>query len=216
VDAVKQALGCKVRIKPDSSAARASRGMGRAIGEAVSALFADPAVEFVIAGEEDIVVSDDALEYFAWAAERFADDKQVLLVNGHDEGGQGWDKPGIGALNGDADQYAARLNQVFNPWCWGTWRDRWNRVLKPQWDWECDSGGTLDSGHDWQVATRIIPRGGYLCVTPDASRSQNIGKDGGWAADPAKFESTLSAAFREHREPGNYVLLAEDAEQAVA
>jgi hypothetical protein len=205
VDAAKRALGCKVRIKPDSAAARAANGMGYAIAEAVTALFDNnPSVQFVIAGEEDIVVSDDVLEYFSWAAGRFADDRRVLLVNGHDEGGQGWDKPGAGALNGDADQYGSRLNQVFNPWCWGTWRDRWTRVLRPQWDWGCDSGGMLDSGHDWHIATRIIPRGGWLCVTPEASRSQNIGQHGGWAADPANFEATLSAAFREHREPGEY------------
>lgn len=214
IESLKRPMGHKVRIKPDSSAARAARGMGRAVGEAVSALFADPGCSFVIAGEEDVIVSDDVLEYFAWAASEFAGDPRVLLVNGHDEGGQGWDRPGIGALNGSADQYASRLNRAFNPWCWGTWADRWNRILKPQWDWECDSGGQLDSGHDWQIATRIIPRGGFLCVTPDASRSQNIGRDGGWAADPAKFEGTLSAAFREHREPGDYLLLGEGTEHA--
>lgn len=203
--------GCPVRIHPDSTAARRSNGMGRAIAECVSGIFAaNPEVEFIVMGEEDVVVSDDVLEEMLWGARRFADDKQVLLVNGHDEGGQGWNEPGIGALNGDADQWAMRLNQSFNPWCWGTWRDRWTEVLEVGWDYECSSGGLLDSGHDHMIARRIIPRGNFLCLTPDASRSQNIGKFGGWAADPAKFESTQSASFRTHREPGEYVLLAVD------
>jgi len=202
---------CHWLIKPDSTAARASNGMARAIAECVTAMFADPQVDFVVMGEEDVIVSDDVLELMAWGAGRFRDDKRVLAVNGHDEGGQGWCVPGIGALNGDADQWAIRLNQSFNPWCWGTWRDRWFDVLEPAWDYEVNSGGAMDSGHDHHLARRVIPNGGYLCVTPDASRSQNIGQYGGWAADPAKFGETQSASFRQERGPGEYRLVTAEA-----
>src|SRR6266702_3748765 len=59
-----------VMVRPD---AVPNMGMHRAIGEMGSILFThepdwflEPA--FVIFGEEDVVVSDDVLEYFAWAA----------------------------------------------------------------------------------------------------------------------------------------------------
>jgi hypothetical protein len=208
VDAAKRPLGCKVRIKPDSSAARASRGMGRAIGEAVSALFADPAVEFVVCGEEDVAVSSDTLEYMAWAASEFRHNPRVLAVCAHTTAGQAWDAPQAGpGEDPDANPSEVRLIPSFNPWVWGVWRDRWERVMRPSWDWEVDSGGLTTSGYDWNLATRIIPQGEYVCAFPAASRSQNIGRDGGWAADPAQFEATQSASFKEHHEPVNYELL---------
>ena len=96
---------------------------------------------------------------------------------------------------------------------WGTWRDRWEQVIRPRWDLECDSGGPADSGWDWNIATRIIPQGGYVCAVPDASRSQNIGRYGGWAADPADFPNTQAASFRAERAEVTY-RLEEAAEQA--
>ena len=118
-------LGKRGRVKVDSAAARTSRGMGRAIGEAGNHVFADPAVEFVVFGEEDVAVSSDVLEYMAWARREFAEDERVLCACAHSVGGQGWDEPGIGLRGADADQEAVRLLPYFNPWVWGTWRDRW-------------------------------------------------------------------------------------------
>lgn len=208
IDAARRPLGCKVRVKPDSSAARAARGMGRAIGEAVSAAFGDPSVEFVIAGEEDVAVSSDTLEYFAWAAEEFRPYPKVLAVCAHSIGGQGWDIPGIGQQEDpDADPEAVRLLPYFNPWIWGVWRDRWERVMRPSWDWNCDTAtrpdGT-DGGYDWHLAARIIPQGSYTCAVPLASRSQNIGKEDGWAARPEQFEATQAASFKADRGPCDY------------
>jgi hypothetical protein len=215
VEAAKRALGCPVRIKPDSSAARASRGMGRAIAEAISARFADPQVRYVVAAEEDVAVSSDAIEYMAWAASEFASDSRVLAVCAHTPAGQGWDEPGAGLReNPDADPDVVQLLPYFNPWVWGVWRDRWERVLRPRWDFECDSGGPMDSGYDHHVHRRIIPAGGYVCAVPLASRSQNIGRDGGWAADPAQFEATQSASFKAEREPCAYRIAAEKAQAA--
>lgn len=209
-----------LRVKLDSSAARAARGMGRAIGEAVSAAFADPGCEFAVCGEEDVIVSSDVLEYMSWAASEFRDDPRVLTVCAHTPSGQGWDIPGAGLREDpDADPEAVQLIPYFNPWVWGVWRDRWERVIRPRWDWQCDTAtrpdGT-DAGYDWHLATRIIPQGGYVCAVPVASRSQNIGRDGGWAADPAQFDATQSASFKPEREPCAYELIAEAEQRAVA
>jgi hypothetical protein len=206
-------LGRRARVKMDSAAARASNGMHRAIAEAGNHVLADPAVEFAVFSEEDIVVSSDVLEYMEWARETFAGDEHVLCACAHSVGGQAWDQAGIGALGVDADQEAVQLIPYFNPWTWGTWRDRWEKTLAPTWDLECRSGGVMDSGFDHNIHRRVIPQGGFTCAVPDASRSQNIGRYGGWAARPEDYESTLAASFWRGREPVTY-RLREASEQA--
>lgn len=181
-------------------------GMHWAIGAMFDSLFGPHGhkteSEFVIATEEDVVVSDDVIEYFQWAKETFADDQRVLLVNAHSIGGQGWDLH-LPVQDGDANQQAVRLLPYFNAWCWGTWRDRWP-ALREQWDWDCTSGHATGgySGWDWNIASRIIPQGNWLCVTPDASRSQNIGRMEGWASSPWSWGFSQAQSFRPHREPG--------------
>ena len=207
-------LGLRARVKIDSAAARASRGMGRAIGEAAVHVLADPAVEFLVFGEEDIIVSSDVLEYFAWARGTFAGDGRVLCVLAHSVGGAGYDEPGACLRDGDADQEAVKLLPYFNGWCWGVWRDRWEKVLGSTWDWDCNSGSRgYDSGYDWNLQARVIPQGGYVCVVPDASRSQNIGRSGGWAAQEVDFPGTQAASFRPDRRAVAY-RLREASEQA--
>ena len=191
------------RLWLDSDRAAASNGMHRAIAEGATRVFAALKPDFLIFGEEDVVVSSDMLKYMAWAAEKFKDDERVLLVNGHSRGGQGWD-PHEPAQDADADQEAVRLEPYMNAWVWGTWADRWEKILEPQWDYECDSGGPMDSGYDWQIATRIIPQGNYLAVVPDASRSQNVGREGGWASSDWSFSFSQAQSFRSNRESPIY------------
>jgi hypothetical protein len=215
IDAFRQAsgLGSRLRVKVDSDAARRSNGMHRAIGEAANHVLADPAVQFLVFGEEDIVVSDDTLEYMTWAGRQFAADRSVLTACAHNVGGQGWDRREP-ADDAGADQESVRLLPYFNAWCWGTWRDRWEQVLESRWDWDCNSGGAMDSGYDWNVATRIIPQGGYVCAVPDASRSQNIGQHGGWASNAETWAFSQAQSFRPHRDPVTYRLEGEAREPA--
>jgi hypothetical protein len=171
-----------------------------AVRQAGREAFRDPRVEFVVFGEEDVVVSDDVLEYMAVAAGLYQDDSSVLAVCAHSPGGQGWD-PHEPAKDDAADQEAFRLLPYFNAWCWGTWRNRWESVLEPEWDADCTSGGPGDSGYDWNIHARVLPRHDAVCVVPDASRSQNIGRDGGIYSTPATFEFSQARSFRDHREP---------------
>lgn len=197
------------RIWLDSDRAAASNGMHRAIAECASRVFTALRPDFLIFGEEDVVVSSDMLKYMAWAAEKFKDDERVLLVNGHSRGGQGWD-PHEPAQDADADQEAVRLEPYMNAWVWGTWADRWEKILEPNWDFECNSGGAMDSGYDWHIATRIIPQGNFLAVVPEASRSQNIGREGGWASSDWSFSFSQAQSFREKRDNINYNLVLEN------
>ena len=190
-------------VWPDSPQAAASNGMHRAIAEATSRAFREFNADFMILSEEDLQVSSDVLAYFRWAAETFQHDERVLAVCSHSPGGQGWD-PHEPAQDADADQETVRVVPYFNAWCWGTWRDRWTQVLEPKWDRECDSGGALDSGWDWHIATRILPAGNFLCAVPDASRSQNIGKDDGWSSTPQSWAFSQAQSFRETRDSPSY------------
>jgi len=172
-------------------------GLHAAIADGITACFADEA-DFVVASEEDVLVSDDVLEYMRWAAAEFRDNAAVLAVLAHSRGGQGWD-PHEPAQDAAASQTAFSLQPYFNAWCWGTWRDRWEKILEPSWDRTCTSGDALTSGYDWNLAARVIPQGGYLCVVPEASRSQNIGRLEGWASSEWSFSFSQAQSFREHR-----------------
>jgi len=196
-------------VMMQSDAAIRGNGPHRAIAEAASAVFADPAVKFLVFGEEDVMVSGDVLSYMRWAAARFAGDAGVLAVLAHSAGGQGWDRQEP-ADDADASQDTARLLPYFNPWCWGTWRDRWEQILEPEWDWDCTSGGVMDSGYDWNIHSRVLPRHKMTCVVPDASRSQNIGQFEGWASRPEHFPVMQAASFRRERGPVEYRLVCGD------
>jgi hypothetical protein len=160
--------------------------------------FEDPKVDFVFMAEEDILVADDVLEYIGWAHEEFADDKEVLVVNAHSRCGQGWDGPDV-KDDPDADPAIVRLMPYFNQWGWGTWRDRFEGVLLPQWDYDGTSGTAMQSGHDWNIHLRSMR--GHVAVTPDASRTQHIGDKEAWAANEYTLSWSKAASFRRSREP---------------
>jgi hypothetical protein len=190
----------------DTPEASVAVGVNRALGEAAIRAFVSSPCKFTVFGEEDVVVSDDVLEYMRWAAHRFEQDRQVVIACAHNRGGCGWDthEP---PRDADADQAAVRLLPYFNPWCWGTWQDRWHDVLRPWWDWDCNSGGRNDSGYDWNIQKRILPRVGGLCTVPDAARSQTIGRYEGWASNEYSWSFSQSQSFREIRGSTNYRLV---------
>jgi hypothetical protein len=196
IDRMRPRFGVPLEILDQSDRAMSVNGPHTAIAEAASHVFASDDADFLVLGEEDVMVSSDVLHYMAWAAERFAEDQQVLAVLAHSRCGQGWDGPGV-TDDPDADPAAARLLPYFNPWCFGTWRDRWEKILEPEWDYECNLGGPTTSGYDWTIQTQVIPRHDLLCVVPDASRSQNIGQHEGWATSPYSWAYSQARSFRE-------------------
>jgi len=207
-----------LEVLPQAHRAVLSNGPHRAIGEAISAIFRDdPGIGFVVSGEEDVAVSDDVLAYMAWARDQFAGMPDVLAALAHNRHGQAWDNPPP-PQDPAADPRNIRLVPYFNPWIWGTWRERWEHFLEPHWDWECDSGGPMDSGYDWNVQLRILPEYGMRCLVPDASRSQNTGQHEGWAgsSDPAWFAQTQTATFRARRGKVAYRLVTDESVPPVA
>lgn len=160
--------------------------------ESMSYGFGQYGVKFCLIADDDMLVSDDVLEYFQWAASEFEDDKSVAAVCAHTP------EP----APADADEAAIELLPRYRCWVWGVWKDRWEDVLLPTWDGTYSSGEP--AGYDWNLDLRVIPGRGLTCVFPKASRSQNIGKFEGVHASPGEFAKTANQSFREKREPVSY------------
>lgn len=144
--------------------------------------------DFVILAEDDMVVSPDVLEWFAWA-QCYQADPGVLAVTAY----QRLERPGGLAGSGDAewDYHGAHF------WVWGTWRDRWENVLRDDWDFTYteNGGGPLQRGWDWRIRNLYILGRGMRVIAPSLSRVQHIGKYGGTHCTPDQFEGLLSACY---------------------
>jgi len=152
--------------------------------------------EYVVLAEDDVIVSRDVLAYHAWAAERCLSLADVLAVCSHTLDG------------GPGEEYDAGFLPQFSPLVWGTWTDRWDRVIEPTWDHDYSSGpgGRVQAGWDWELQRQLQQRG-MTTVTPYRSRSMHIGQHGGAHCTPEMYQATVSRCFDPDREPGDYCLI---------
>jgi hypothetical protein len=123
---------------------------------AVTAGFATGA-RFVIAAEDDVLVSADLLEYMAAMAVAYEHDKSVLAITAWQE-----------APPGPLDE-VQRTIWFYGGACWGMWRDRWDEV-RGNWP----PSGTGYDGYLWTLAQAS----GRHCIQPAATRCKNIGEYG--------------------------------------
>lgn len=148
--------------------------------------------DFVVCAEDDDTVSSDILEYFKAAYELFNTD-EVLGVSGYNS--EALDNPDAASL---------MIRQYWGGLVWGTWRTSWYEHLRDTWDHDYStfngSPGN-QSGFDWNINTRIIPRLGLGCVIPEVSRVHHIGRVGTHIT-PDQFETARSTGFQLHRTPG--------------
>lgn len=150
--------------------------------------------DFVLRGEDDLLVSDDVLEYFEWAAETYKDDKEIAAAVGYT--GAPLDREKDGDVHRDPG---------FGPWVWGTWYDRWDEYIRDTWDHDYSTYNErpgIQAGWDWNLNTRVLPGLSKKCIYPAQSRVQNIGVVGvhGTAQNFVQSES-----FVPHRDPVSYV-----------
>lgn len=150
----------------------------------------DPGVNpFTVLAEDDLVVSPDVLEYFTWC-QRYRDDPEVLGVTTY----QHHEQPGGLAAAAPADW---SRDDEWHFWVWGTWRDRWENLLRDSWDftYEENGGGPGQRGWDWKIRNLYVMRSGLKMIAPALARSQHIGRYGGSHATPAQFPGLLSKCF---------------------
>lgn len=156
----------------------------------------DTGYDYVILAEDDVLVSRDVLAYHAWAAERCRSLADVLAVCSHTIDG------------GPGGEYDAGFLAKFDPLVWGTWAEKWRRVIDPTWDHDYSSGpgGRVQAGWDWELNRQLQQRG-MTTVTPYRSRSMHIGQHGGTHCTPEMYPATASRCFTAEREPGDYCLI---------
>lgn len=139
---------------------------------------------FVVLAEEDIVVADDVCEFLAAQP----DDPEVLAVCAFS----------ALAAPQPVDVVA---DAPFSPWVWGTWADRWHDLLGPRW-FEAARAPHGDGGNGFDFGiVRLQEAAGLRVLGPLASRSDNIGREGGVHALPEEFEETRATTFAAHRDP---------------
>lgn len=144
---------------------------------------------FAVLAEEDMVVSPDVLEYFAWC-QRYGPDATVLGVTTYQHHKQRGGLAGVGTADWSRD------NQ-WHFWVWGTWFDRWVRLLKWNWDttYEENGGGPMQRGWDWKFRNTLVIGKGMRMIAPAMCRSQHIGRLGGAHCTPDQFDGLLSKCF---------------------
>ena len=144
--------------------------------------------EFVILAEDDSPVADDILEWFAWADVEYGDRPEVLAACAF----RHHCRPG--------GPYYVRVEPYFKPTVWGTWRWRWEHLLRDDWDLDY-----RHKGWDWRIIEHWIGERGYLVAAPCESRSQVSGEYGGTHLQPGEmYRQHLSDCFSPHYEPGAY------------
>ena len=197
--------GWPLTVVPDDPEDAGHAGPDRALGMQIQASFADPGCGFVIECDEDIVVSDDVLEYMAFARSLGTD-----CACAHNDLGQGWSPRRDDSA---ADQRVVRIRGEFTSWCFGFTREAWERTWLPEWDWDRTSGDhPMQHGWEWQMHRQAV-RDNLRIAIPDASRCQDIGQFAGTFSDPAGFWATQAASYRPHREPVAYVATDETSAQ---
>ena len=138
---------------------------------------------FVVYSEEDIVVSDDCLEYAEWAREHLHDAVSVVGFK------QQWLTPGP-----SEHPNSVRLVPHFSANGLGIWADAWEFMRSL---WYTDS-----RGWDWSI-TSAIGRGEWTTAVPSYSRSNHIGRIGTYTT-PEQFDAGQDSAptFRPHYAKG--------------
>lgn len=148
--------------------------------------------DFVVLGEEDLIVSTDALEYLAWCRDRYRSDPGVLAVTTHQYAAQPGSMPGV---------MPQRFDQDPDPhlWVWGTWKDRWEGILRDDWDMDYSY-----RGWDWHIKDRHLTGRGMRLMAPCLSRSQHVGRLGGIHCTPDQYETMRSRCFVPRVGPQEY------------
>ena len=108
------------------------RGCAKSIYHGIDTVFNHYAVDSIIVLEDDIIVSDNFIEYMLNGLEFYKDKKDIGSLTGY-------------AMVENKEVYSAKR---FTGWGWATWKDRWkkfNRNIEPFDSWGDDFPIMLDN-----------------------------------------------------------------------
>lgn len=126
-------------------------------------LFEEEGYDFILRAEDDLVVSDDILEYYEKVISETSEKEEVLTIHGFSA-----------EENGELDKFEVRRD--FNPWIFGTWKTKW-KTLYDNWDRDYSTNNGIpgqEAGFDWEF-NRMYKRDYFLGIYPQVSRVKNIG-----------------------------------------
>lgn len=134
--------------------------------------------DFVVLGEDDVVVSTDILEFFDHCSRTYADDPTIMAVCA-------WSRAA-------SNRFAYLYRGQFASTIWGTWRDKWEKLMHQQWTEE-------SPGWDFNMQ-ELLKVYSMQCIRPEVSRSQHIGKNGTFSSE-LSYPDSVSQSFRREIEP---------------
>jgi hypothetical protein len=144
--------------------------------------------DFAVLAEDDVVVSQDILEFFEWTALEYQTGHNVLAVNAFSQ------------LEDEGKTNQIILDNKFSPLIWGVWRNRWEDYLRDTWDKSYSTGNAdgSEAGWDWNI-NRIIAANDLKIVKPLHSRSDHIGEFLGTHMTPDLFDQSRGFNFSQAR-----------------
>lgn len=156
---------------------------------------------FLIHLEDDTMPSKGFLRYMEWAAEEYAEDKDIFSVSGYRH--RSFRKPDNPYyFEGYGNEGHVYRQHRFTCWGWGTWLDRWETIEQSEQEWfgirfhewpdEADKFGSnfltqenfmdktyMDIKGSWAYPMGYYWMGKRNEIVPDVSRIQNIGREEG-------------------------------------
>lgn len=170
--------GCEIIVNPYL------KGVSRNPYDVTHRVF-ESGAGYVLLAEDDLIVSDDIVEYHRWAMFEYAEDSDVACV--------------LSFTHDERDEAAVHRDIGFGPWVWGTWANRWYGYVGAEWDvnqefYTGQPGNEV--GWDYHLNKRILPRLDKICISPEASRSNSIGLYG---AHSSPETHVTAEQFKAHR-----------------
>lgn len=145
--------------------------------------------DFVVLGEDDSIVTADALEFFSFAARKYYRHEDCLAVCSFEQM----------SLQRQANLIYPR--HYFASVVWGTWRNRWDVIRKT---WGFDYRPAWD-----QMLLDMVKLTEQYCAFPAISRSQHIGKYG--THMPVDQFELMQAEVVHDGSPQDYIAIGGDA-----
>lgn len=118
----------------------------------------------VIVAEDDVIVSNDILEYYEYAFGNLYE-SDILMICGHSH-----DDPG------KSDNIIFK-RQYYNPLSWAISKDKWDTVLKDEWSvepFELEEGLIVE-GFDFTIDRRVLKQYEMSCIFPLRTRCKHVG-----------------------------------------
>lgn len=152
--------------------------------------------DFTVLAEEDIEVATDVLEYLTWAKDNYRDDQDVITVCAH-------------AKEGTGEPWQVTRASWFNPLVCGTWPDRWEHFIEPQWGIPREFTPAVANDYQaWDLNLRhLIHSAGKYSVFPVVSRALHIGEFSTWAPNllaSSYFRQAVSLCYKADIPPQQY------------